>query len=105
MISQAVARHVLSHRTQPVGGWHIDTLIAAVTAGTVQAGSTAIRHRRREVLSDAPALLESGILIDGGRLRVKHKPDSVQHKPDSVQHKPGVSRYMIRYMISGTQPA
>jgi len=113
-ISQAVARHVLSHRAQPVGGWHVDTLIEAVTAGAVRAGSTAIRDRRRELHRDAPALLDSGILIEAGRLlkvdaakplkpdsvehkpdSVEHKPDSVEHKPDSVEHKPDFSRYMF----------
>jgi len=99
-ISQAVARHVLSHRTQPVGGWHLDTLIAAVTAGTVRAGSAAIRDRRREVLRDTQALLGLGLLIDAARVlkveaeepirleSVEHKPDSVEHKPDAVEHKP-----------------
>lgn len=94
MISQAVARHVLSHRTQPVGGWHIDTLIAAVTAGAVQAGSTAIRDRRREVLRDAPALLESGLLIDGSRVL---KVEAVEPlKPDRVEHKPGAWSISLR---------
>lgn len=100
-ISQAVARHVLSHKNQPVGGWHIDTLIKAVTAGSVRAGSTAIRDRRRELHRDAPALLDSGILIESDRLLkvgaakplkpdgVEHKPGSVEHKPDGVEHKPG----------------
>lgn len=30
-ISQAVARFVLTHKCDPAGGWHLDTLIKAVS--------------------------------------------------------------------------
>lgn len=65
-IAQAVARHVLTHTTQPPGGWHIDTLIQAVGAAS---DSVSLRHRRRELLSAAAALAEIGILIDSKRIQ------------------------------------
>jgi hypothetical protein len=64
-ISQAVARHVLSHQTQPVGGWRLDTLIEAVSGPL---DSVAMRHRRRELREDAEALRGVGIVIDGERV-------------------------------------
>lgn len=65
-ISQAVARHVLGHKTEPRGGWILDSLIHAV-AGDL--ADQALRNRRREVHCDADALLEVGILIEDGRVR------------------------------------
>ncbi len=66
-ISQAVARHVLSHQTQPNGGWRLDGLIAAVSNGAV--GGQAMRDRRRELHANAEALAIAGIIIDGDRVR------------------------------------
>lgn len=65
-ISQAVTRHVLTHTQQPSGGWKLDGLIEAVAGGC---DSTALRHRRRELRTDAAALAEMGIAIDGDRVR------------------------------------
>jgi hypothetical protein len=65
-ISQAVARHVLTHREEPNGGWKIDTLIEAVSG---QCSSQAMRDRRRELREDAGKLKELGIEIDGDRVR------------------------------------
>ena len=64
-ISQAVARHVLTHKGAPSGGWKLDTLIRAV-AGEI--GEQALRDRRREVRRDAEALAALGIVIDGDRV-------------------------------------
>lgn len=66
-IAQAVARHVLSHSTQPPGGWHLDTLISAVGAGS---DGVSIRNRRRELTSEAEALAKIGILLaENGRVQ------------------------------------
>ena len=43
-IAQAVARHVLTHRESPEGGWLVDTLIHAVGAGGVN--NAELRKRR-----------------------------------------------------------
>ena len=67
-ISQAVARHVLTHSTksQPNGGWKMDTAIEAVS-GKLTSGT--MRNRRRELRRDAEGLRESGIEItDKGRI-------------------------------------
>jgi len=85
-ITQAIARHVLSHRTQPRGGWTLDGLIRAV-AGEI--GEMRMRDRRREIRADADALRAIGVEIAGDRVRrVEHRPDSVEHRPDSVEHRP-----------------
>lgn len=65
-ISQAVARHVLSHKDAPRGGWKLDTLIRAV-AGEVS--GKAMRDRRLDLRRDAEDLAKIGIEIEGDRLR------------------------------------
>lgn len=67
-ISQAVARHVLSHKTEPVGGWHLDTVITAV-AGELQ--SKAMRDARFRLKTDADELRAIGLILEGERIR-KH---------------------------------
>lgn len=64
-ITQAVARHVLTHKTAPRGGWTMDGLIKAVAR---EIDEHAIRHRRRELRTDAAHLKEIGIIIDGDRV-------------------------------------
>ncbi|MHB1620881.1 MAG: hypothetical protein ACYCTY_13030 [Sulfuricella sp.] len=97
-ISQAVARHVLSHQTQPRGGWLLDGLISIV-AGELTPGC--MRDKRREVREDAELLGKIGIKIAGDRVSVGHPPDSVGHPPDSVGHPPDVSRF-FRLIRGGT---
>jgi hypothetical protein len=65
-ISQAIARHVLTHKTEPQGGWKLDGLIRAV-AGDLE--EQAMRDARRRVRADAAALAEIDIEIDGDRVR------------------------------------
>lgn len=60
-VSAALARLVLTHRDQPVGGWKIDGLIEAV-------GAQATRRNRQLVREDADGLGAAGIVIDGGRV-------------------------------------
>jgi hypothetical protein len=86
-IAQAIARHVLSHKNEPNGGWTLDGLIRAV-AGELDDQS--MRDRRREARKSAAALANVGILIEGDRVRrVEQKPGSVEQKPGSVEQKPG----------------
>lgn len=61
-ISQAVARHVLTHTHEPAGGWYLDTLIRAVCG--VVASSMMLRNFRRRLKEDAAGLIEIGIEID-----------------------------------------
>lgn len=65
-ISQAVARHVLSHSTQPAGGWLVDTVIVAVSG---RLSSKAMRDARFRLKEDAEGLAELGILMDGERIK------------------------------------
>lgn len=67
-ISQAVARHVLSHKVEPTGGWYIDTVIVAVTG---EASSQTMRDARRRLKEDAEKLRQIGLVIDGDRIKKK----------------------------------
>lgn len=67
-ISQAVARHILSHKIEPTGGWFLDTVIVAV-AGKV--ASKAMRDARFRLKEDAPELEALGLIVDGDRVRRK----------------------------------
>jgi hypothetical protein len=99
-ISQAIARHILTHKTPPRGGWTLDGLIRAVSGGDV--GAAVMRDRRRELRSDASALAEIGIIIEGDRLTrvdagawskcaggVEQSRDSVEQSRDSVEQSRG----------------
>jgi hypothetical protein len=59
-ITQAVARHILSHSAIPNSGWDMDALIKAVAG---EMSSVAIRHRRREIRGDSEGLAVLGINI------------------------------------------
>ena len=63
-VSQAIARHIATHKTDPPGGWHLDKLIEAVGAG--EAGK--LGNRRRELRKDGEGLGLLGILIEDGRV-------------------------------------
>jgi len=65
-VSQAVARHVLSHKTEPRGGWRLDGLLDAVGVDT---DSMARRNARRRIKQDAEALGDVGVILDGGRVQ------------------------------------
>ncbi len=64
-MSQAIARHVLTHKHEPRGGWHLDTLIEAV-AGKIS--GTKLRDARRYVRNDAQDLERCGIFIHEDRV-------------------------------------
>lgn len=61
-VSQAVARHVLTHKNAPPGGWHLDTLLKTVCGE--DASSQKIRDGRRRVKQDAENLMSLGIEIN-----------------------------------------
>jgi hypothetical protein len=67
-ISQAIARHVLSHRPNSKNGWSIDSLIFLV-GGAKPGDSISIRHRRSELKKDALALRKIGIYIEEGKMK------------------------------------
>lgn len=69
-ISQAVARHIQTHRFEPSGGWYLDTVILAVTGYT---SNQVIRDARRRLRADAGKLKCLGVMLDGDRLRVLGK--------------------------------
>lgn len=69
-ISQAVARHVKSHKTQPLGGWHVDTLIDAVWGKQVSKKDRRNAHAR--LLKDVEGLKAAGVWVEGGRV-TKHR--------------------------------
>ena len=85
-VSQAVARHILTHRGAPNGGWTVDRLVAAV-AGEVH--GQALRDARRWLRADALGLAEIGIVVAGDRVRVGTSPGGVGHPPGGVGHPPG----------------
>ena len=64
-ISQAVARHILSHKTEPVGGWYLDTVIVAVSG---QIPSQAMRDARRRLKSDNHELNAIGLVLENDRI-------------------------------------
>lgn len=68
-ISQAVARHVMTHKQEPNGGWIIDSLLETVGAGT----KAELRNRRRELRNDRIGFENLGFLIVGDRLTRKYK--------------------------------
>ncbi|MFC8752886.1 ABC transporter ATPase [Pseudomonas oryzihabitans] len=67
-ISQALARHVLTHKQSPAGGWHLDTLIRAV--GGREVHQMMLRNYRRRLREDAGGLAKIGIELDASN-RVK----------------------------------
>ena len=62
-VSQAVVRHVLSHKNVPAGGWFLDTLLLAVYGGEVDRQKMA--DGRRRLKKDASGLAKLGIEITG----------------------------------------
>ena len=66
-ISQHVARHILTHRNEPNGGWKLNTLIEATAGKTT---SAVLRKYRERIKEDAPRMAEIGIVIEGDHLKV-----------------------------------
>jgi hypothetical protein len=64
-VAQAIARHILTHRDQPTGGWLIDNLIKAVGA---DGNSVTMRHRRREIRACAGSLKTVGLVVENDRI-------------------------------------
>ena len=104
-VSKAIARHVLSHPSQPNGGWKLDTLIYAVLGENAK--SQEVRDARRRIKQDAEKLKDCGIIIDIDSNRVflakemiaidtdsvntesvSQKPESVSSSPESVAPSP-----------------
>lgn len=71
-ISQAVARHVLTHKTVPSGGWKLNTLIEAV-AGTVS--RELLWKYRERIREDAQRMAKIGVIVNADRIDVGHGRD------------------------------
>lgn len=85
-VTQAVVRHVLTHKVKPHGGWFIDTLIEAVLG---KASGTELRNARRRIRSEEAELRAIGFLIEGDKLAsVPQAPDSVPQAPGGVSQPP-----------------
>ena len=67
-IAQAVARHIISHKAAPSGGWILDTLIQAVAPGLT---ASQMRDKRRELRANTEQLEKIGIIINGDRVHKK----------------------------------
>lgn len=70
-ISQAIARHVLSHRAAPQGGWRINTLITSVAG--IELTAKQMRDKRRELRADTAGLAELDIILNGDRVYRRDK--------------------------------
>ena len=79
-ISQAVARLVITHKEQPSGGWHLDTLIRHVY-GDHTISEQKLWDRRRELRQDAKGLAGASIIIEDGRII---KKSNLEHKQGKV---------------------
>lgn len=67
-ISQAVARHVLTHNNNPPGGWYLDTLFVAVSGNDVSAKT--MSNYRTRIKDDIESLRVIGVDINS-KNRVK----------------------------------
>lgn len=68
-ISQAVARHVLTHKTVPNGGWKMNTVIEAA-AGKVS--PELLRKYRERIREDAQKMGEIGVIVNADRIDCSH---------------------------------
>ncbi|OCB02799.1 hypothetical protein BBC27_11290 [Acidithiobacillus ferrivorans] len=76
-ISQAVARYLLSHTSEPNGGWVLDNAIRAVAG---ELSDVSMRHRRHEIRLDEDSLAVMGIVIDGERIH-RHTAKACSTRP------------------------
>jgi len=86
-ISQAVARHMLTHSLdrKPRGGsWTLAGLIRAVGGGGTPQD---MRNARRRVKADKEGLRGCGVVVVNGRVW----PEGVPQRPDIVPQRPGVA--------------
>lgn len=65
-VSQAIARHIATHKHEPSGGWTVDGLIEAVGAGKTP---KQLRNRRGDLKEDVEGLKGLGITIEDGRIK------------------------------------
>jgi hypothetical protein len=68
-MSQAIARHVLTHKTAPNGGWKLDSLIEAVAGDDLKPYQK--RQARQAVRKDTENLASCGIYLDSDRVNTK----------------------------------
>ena len=80
-ISQAITRHILTHRAAPRGGWSVDSLIRAVAG---ELGGQALRDARRRLHGDTERLAALGIAVTGDRVHRTRPPGGVAQPPGGV---------------------
>jgi len=98
-ISQAIARHVLTHRQQPNGGWKLDTLIEIVAGET---GGQSLRDWRRKVRADARGLHAAGIEVRGDRVRLLEERVGRAERR-TARYQPVSNKYGGKYPKSGIE--
>lgn len=79
-VSQAIARHILTHRSAPQGGWMLDSLLTLVG---IPDDAVTRRNRRREVRNCAAQLQTLGIEVEGDRVFMS-EPDGRKPQPVTV---------------------
>lgn len=80
-VTQAIARHALTHKHEPEGGWILDNIITKVCGPL---SSQQLRDRRREVKADESRLQEVGLRIENSgrpRLRLAVEQNREHKKP------------------------
>jgi hypothetical protein len=86
-ISQAIARHIQTHKTQPPGGWHLDGLIVMV-GGTEKNNSERMRRHRCNVRKDEAGLAAIGIVLDGDRVKRVKDGEPCSTRPVACSTRP-----------------
>jgi len=71
-ITQAVARHLLTHKSSPPSGWHVDTVIGAVLSAPT---GQALRDARRRLAEEVEALEKMGIELDVNNKRIAKRAE------------------------------
>lgn len=70
-ITQAVARHIMTHKASPTTGWHIDSVIRAVLDNPT---GQALRKARLRLSEEVEALKKMGIDLDVEAKRIFKRP-------------------------------
>jgi hypothetical protein len=80
-VSKALARYVLSHRTQPNGGWKLDTILHILLGE--EAKPQVIKDAKRFLKKDIEQLKKCGIFIENDRVFLINHSD----KPLQISEK------------------
>ena len=81
-VSKALARHVLTHRRMPPGGWWLDVLLTAIG---VAASSQVRKQARRALRDDSNGLAALGITVRDGRVLIGEVSARLSAPPEGAQ--------------------